>query len=94
MKNEIRLLSISEDRGVYYPVIMIDGEKFYCRSIMSKNSEADFASVIDQLESTLIDWAEDDVNNYGLAFYACGYDGDAQQRFSEQFEEKYGIYVF
>ena len=34
-----------------------------------------------------------DENNYGLAFYACGYDGKAQQEFISSWAEE-GVSVF
>ena len=36
----------------------------------------------------------EDGENYGLSFYACGYDGQAQQEFIQSFKEKYGAYIF
>ena len=36
--------------------------------------------------------AADGEHNYGLAFYACGYDGQAQQEFDQSFK-KYGAYI-
>lgn len=36
---------------------------------------------------------EDEENNYGLAFYACGYNGQAQQDFIESWAEE-GVSVF
>ena len=36
---------------------------------------------------------EDEGNNYGLAFYACGYNGQAQQDFIESWAEE-GVSVF
>lgn len=36
----------------------------------------------------------DTENNYGLAFYACGYDGEAQQRFCQYYQDEYGVRVF
>lgn len=94
MKNIVSLVNVEEDRGLYYPVIDVNGETLHCRLITSKNSDADFAGVVSELGETLIDWATDDENNYGLGFHACGYSGPAQQRFSEYFEEEYGVYVF
>lgn len=39
------------------------------------------------------DQLADKENNYGLAFYACGYDGKAQQEFISSWAEK-GVSVF
>lgn len=39
------------------------------------------------------DQQADDENNYGLAFYACGYNGKAQQDFIKSWEE-IGVWVF
>lgn len=33
-------------------------------------------------------------NNYGLAFYACGYDGQAQTDFIKYYADEYGVEVF
>lgn len=42
----------------------------------------------------LLDEQRDDMrNNYGLAFYACGYNGQAQQEFVESWAEV-GVAVF
>lgn len=94
MKDMVKLLRVEEDRGLYYPVININGKNCHCGLIRSENSDADFANVIRELEETLVDWFEDHKNNYGLSFYACGYSGPAQQEFARYFEEEYGVYVF
>ena len=41
----------------------------------------------------IADKLEDEENNYGLAFYACGYNGQAQQEFISSWEEE-GVAVF
>ena len=41
----------------------------------------------------LLEKLEDEENNYGLAFYACGYNGDAQQDFWKYWRDK-GLSVF
>ena len=41
----------------------------------------------------IADKLADDENNYGLAFYACGYDGKAQQDFIDSWAEE-GVSVF
>lgn len=33
-------------------------------------------------------------NNYGLAFYACGYDGQAQNEFVKYYADEFGVAVF
>lgn len=52
-----------------------------------KRATADLLDVI-------VDQLMDDKNNYGLAFYACGYDGQAQTEFVQYYAEKYGVKVF
>ena len=41
----------------------------------------------------IADQQADEENNYGLAFYACGYDGKAQQEFISSWAEE-GVSVF
>lgn len=41
----------------------------------------------------IADKLADEENSYGLAFYACGYDGKAQQDFIESWAEQ-GVSVF
>ena len=41
----------------------------------------------------IADQQADEKNNYGLAFYACGYDGKAQQEFISSWAEE-GVSVF
>lgn len=41
----------------------------------------------------IADKLADEANNYGLAFYACGYNGEAQQDFIKSWEE-IGVWVF
>lgn len=41
----------------------------------------------------IADKLADEANNYGLAFYACGYNGEAQQAFIKSWEE-IGVWVF
>lgn len=41
----------------------------------------------------IADKLEDTEHNYGLAFYACGYDGKAQQEFISSWAEE-GVSVF
>ena len=41
----------------------------------------------------IADKLEDEGNNYGLAFYACGYDGKAQQALINDWAEE-GVAVF
>lgn len=90
----VQLVEITEDRGLYYPIVNINGRNCHCWLITSGNKNADFTNVVRELEETLVDWIDDDENNYGLCFYACGYDGASQQRFARYFEEKYGVNVF
>ena len=50
-------------------------------------------AAVDLLDVT-VDQLMDSDNNYGLAFYACGYDGQAQTAFQQYYAEKYGVKVF
>lgn len=33
-------------------------------------------------------------NNYGLSFFACGYDGQAQQDFQKYYHDTFQVWVF
>lgn len=50
--------------------------------------------VASQLIGAILDQMDDTEHNYGILFYACGYDGDAQQRLQEEIEEEFGVFVF
>ena len=50
-------------------------------------------AAVDLLD-VIVDQLMDSDNNYGLAFYACGYDGQAQTEFVKYYAEKYGVTVF
>ena len=41
----------------------------------------------------ILEQIDDTENNYGLAFYACGYDGQAQTNFVNYWEKK-GLNIF
>lgn len=78
--------------NVYYPVLDMDGESFACACITG-NKDTDFGPVVAYLEDEIWDQFESE-NNYGLAFFACGYDGNAQQAFIQHCEERFGVGVF
>lgn len=46
-----------------------------------------------EIAGLVAEQAEDEESNYGLAFYACGYDGERQQKFLD-FYEDLGIELF
>ena len=59
-----------------------------------------YAKKLDDLKAFVEEWGdiieeqmEDTENNYGLAFYARGYDGQAQQSFIKYWKER-GVSVF
>lgn len=41
--------------------------------------------LMEQLETACRLQVQDENNNYGLAFYSCGYDGNAQNLFNKEF---------
>lgn len=92
----IKIIDVKNGTGrfenVYYPVLDMDGESFACLCITG-NKDTDFAPVVAYLEDKIWDQFESE-HNYGLAFFACGYDGNAQQKFIQHCEERFGVGVF
>lgn len=74
-----------DDRGFY--IATVDGRETTIYGENKKRVEEVALELIDLVREQFADTE----NNYGLAFYACGYDGEAQQRFTQQFD---GVYVF
>lgn len=62
-------------------------------SIDGNDPEQVKRAAVDLLD-VIVDQLMDSDNNYGLAFYACGYDGQAQTEFVKYYAEKYGVTVF
>lgn len=70
-----------DNRGFY--IATVDGHETTIYGENKAEVEAVAQDLIDLVQEQIAD-AE---NNYGLAFYACGYDGEAQQRFAQQFTD-------
>lgn len=92
----IKIIEIKNGTGrfanLYYPVLDMDGEKFAC-SCITGDKDTEFAPVVEYLEDEI--WTQfESENRYGLAFYACGYDGNAQQEFIKHCEARFGVGVF
>ncbi len=48
---------------------------------------------LDNNRETLESYFNDDENNYGIGFYACGFNGTAQQEFAQDWADN-GVRVF
>lgn len=48
---------------------------------------------LDNNKELLESYFNDDENNYGIGFYACGYNGQAQQEFAQDWADE-GVMVF
>ena len=88
-----------ETRGInsyYYPLVRIDGSKVvgvhYIKSFDAVNTK-NLKHVVEELSDILLQRLSDE-SNYGLSFYACGYNGAAQTDFERHYLEEYGIEVF
>lgn len=68
-------------RGFY--IATVDGHETTIFGEDKAKVEATAKDLIDLVQEQIAD----SENNYGLAFYACGYDGEAQQRFAQQFTD-------
>lgn len=53
----------------------------------------DVKAFVEACGDLIADKLADEENSYGLAFYACGYDGKAQQEFISSWAEE-GVSVF
>lgn len=92
----IKILEVKNGTGrfenIYYPVLDMNGERFSCVCITG-DKNTDFAPIVEYLEDEI--WSQfESEDNYGLSFFACGYDGNAQQKFAEYCEERFGVCVF
>ena len=70
-----------DSRGFY--IATVDGHETTIYGEDKDKVEAATKDLIDLVQEQIADTE----NNYGLAFYACGYDGEAQQRFVQQFTD-------
>lgn len=76
------MISAKHDyRGFY--IATVDGHETTIYGEDKAKVEAVALELIDLVREQIADTE----NNYGLAFYACGYDGQAQQRFVQQFAD-------
>lgn len=69
------------------------GEDSVPISICGKDPTA-VKAVAEQLIDLIKEALSDTDHNYGLAFYACGYDGQAQTDFVKYYFYEYGVDVF
>lgn len=70
-----------DERGFY--IGTVDGQETTIYGEDKNKVEAVTKELIDLVREQFADTE----NNYGLGFYACGYDGEAQQRFAQQFTD-------
>ena len=87
-----------ETRGIdsyYYPLVRIDGEVIGMHWVKSWDAmhAKNLKHVVDELSDIILQ-RFDDESNYGLSFYACGYNGAAQTDFENYYLDEYGIEVF
>ena len=87
-----------ETRGAntyFYPLVKIDGEVIgiHCVKSFDVASTRNFKHVVNELSDVILR-RFDDESNYGLSFYACGYNGAAQTDFERHYLDEYGIEVF
>ena len=87
-----------ETRGIdsyYYPIVRIDGIEIgvHCVKSWDRVNTKHFNHVVDELSDVILQ-RFDDESNYGLSFYACGYNGAAQTDFEQYYIGKYGIELF
>ncbi len=75
------MISAKYDKRGFYIATVDDHET----TIYGKDKDKVEATAKDLLD--LIQEQIGDNSRYGLAFYACGYDGEAQQRFAQQFTD-------
>lgn len=87
-----------ETRGVdsyYYPLVRIDGKVVgvHCIKSFDAVNNKHFNHVVEELSDIILQRFDDD-SNYGLSFYACGYNGAAQSDFENYYMDEYGIELF
>lgn len=70
-----------------------DGGKYLAATFEKKPSVKTWHTVADWLWPLVEEAARSD-DGYGLAFMACGYDGQAQTEFARSYKERFGAYVF
>lgn len=94
MEDEFYKIDFVLDDG-FYRVVIIDKETSE-KIIPYYPYSSDFEKLYDFVESYLDDIIrkiEDVEHNYGLAFYVCGFNGDAQSDFIKSCAEA-GVFVF
>lgn len=77
-----------DERGFY--IATVDGHETTVYGEDKEKVEATAEDLIDLVQEQIADTE----NNYGLAFYACGYDGRAQTDFIKYYADEYGVDVF
>lgn len=77
------------------PIIKFENGVVTCPSnlISTNNNVNMLLKYVDWYIDEIYRQATDDANNYGLCFYACGYDGNAQQE-EMQSAKQDGIHLF
>lgn len=88
-----------ESRGAntyIYPLVKIDGEvvAVHCLKAFDTKSAKNLKYVIMELSDVILQRFDDENGNYGLSFYACGYNGPAQQEFERYYLDQFGVEVF
>lgn len=87
-----------ETRGIdsyCYPIVRIDGEEIGVHCVRSWDvvNNKNLKHVVYDLSDIILQ-RFDDESNYGLSFYACGYNGPAQTNFEQFYWDSYGIELF
>lgn len=77
-----------DKRGFY--IATVDN---YETTIYGENKAAVMAVAEDLIELVKEQIADNDYN-YGLSFYACSYNGLAQNNFIKYYADKYGVTIF
>ena len=79
----------------HYPLVRIDGEVIgvHCVRSWDMVNNKNLKHVVYELSDVILR-RFDSESNYGLSFYACGYNGAAQQEFERYYLDEYGIELF
>lgn len=76
----------------FEPVVKFDDGVIAYPTMSSTNKQA-LECYVNWYIDEIYEQATDQENNYGLLFYACGYNGNLQTRLQLEAEED-GVYVF
>lgn len=88
----VKIDTLANYDNIYFPVLDMDGNQFSCVCITG-SKDTDFQPIVDYLTDVI--WRQyRSSNNYGLAYFASGYNSEGQDNFIKMCYQKFGVDVF